>query len=291
MPQELAKVLTKTRMSFNDIREVISTIDIESANSVYRKCAEEFEFNIAQIEGSVYSVAKELATIFGYSRPDHVSRVLKQNQCETIALTGLPRNGVSLIKESLNLLERDYSTQLIDYRGFLTIALEGHGEHCDKVRQYLLATEQKARVDTVVYEKTGLDASDLSQVAPYLDDPTVKTMLESQRTMRELVKLRINQLKTDERVTQLETQTNQMRPVTSEQEHILNQKKDELVGLKSVNGMSRKRAYAWFYSTIKSRFRIGLYSGMSREKFPLAVEWIDSLIAKEKARQVQLQLL
>jgi hypothetical protein len=41
--------------------------------------------------------------------------------------------------------------KLIDYRGFLTIALEGKGSACDRVREYLLSMEQKARIDTISY--------------------------------------------------------------------------------------------------------------------------------------------
>jgi hypothetical protein len=61
-------------------------------------------------------------------------------------------------------------------RGFLTIALEGQGKACDKVREYLLSMEQKARIDSIVYEKTGLDASDLSEIGAYMAVLTLHTM-------------------------------------------------------------------------------------------------------------------
>lgn len=294
---QMSKLLTKTQMSSDDINLVITMIDQESANSVYRRCAEEFGFRIARVDGNAYSIAKELSPVFGYSRPDHVSRVLKLNQCKTIAITGLPHSGVSLVKEALGLSERDYSTQLIDYQGFLTIALEGQGEQCDKVRQYLLAMEQIGRTNAVVYEETGLDTSDLSEIAPYMNDPTVKTMLESQKTMRELVKLRIGQIETNKKVAQLESSVEYTQrlvgdqlPITSEEEHVLNQKRDKLIELMTTNGMNKKQAYPWFYNRIKSRFHIGIYRGMERTKFPLAIDWIDNLIAKEQAKLSQLEL-
>jgi hypothetical protein len=92
-----------------------------------------------------------------------------------------------LILQAFQLSPATTRLNLIDYRGFLTIALEGKGEKCDKVREYLLAMEQKARVDTLIYENTGFIADDFQEVGKYADDPTIQTMMESQRTIRELL--------------------------------------------------------------------------------------------------------
>jgi hypothetical protein len=68
-------------------------------------------------------------------------------------ITGFGQTDQIQIRQAFQLSATDSRTKLIDYRGFLTIALEGKGKACDKVREYLLPMEQKARVDTVVYEK------------------------------------------------------------------------------------------------------------------------------------------
>lgn len=283
---KIAKVLTKSRMSSDDINQIIGMIDQESANSVYRRCAEEFDFNIAEIDRNVYSIAQKLAPVFGYSTRDEISKVLKRNGVATLDMTGNGQVDRHLICQVFNLSNFATRIKLIDYRGFLTIALEGKGEHCDKLRDYLLAMEKKARVDTIVYEETGIIATDLLEVGEFADEPTIQSIMESQRNIQRILKLQVQQLKTEKRLDKLEASA---LTVTDEQEHILHQKKDELVELKSMNGMNRKRAYAWFYNTIKSRFRISLYSGMEREKFPLAIEWIDGLIAKEQAKLAQLE--
>ena len=138
MDNEMTMILTKSRMTGDDINLVIEMVDKESANSVYRRCAEEFNFRIAQVDGNVYSIAKELAPVFGYANQESVSKVVSKHQVGTLAITSFIQNGQSQIRQDLLLSQRDYSTQLINYRGFLTIALEGQGEHCDKLREYLL---------------------------------------------------------------------------------------------------------------------------------------------------------
>ena len=301
---ELATILTKSQMSGSDIQQVILMIDQGSANSIYRRCAEEFGFKIAELEGLFYSTAAELCHPLGYSQPRNISNVLRRNNLETVSSRQFD---ASKIQAEFNLDRKDHSTRLIDYRGFLTIALEGQGPACDKVRQYLLAMEQKARVDTVIYENTGFNTDDFQDVGKYADDPTIQTMLESQKammasqkTMKELVKLRVRQIETEEDVKQLKVDQKKVSdkqgnyemqlPLTSDQEHILNRKKDELVILQSQNGMNLKQAYGRFYNNIRNRFHIGFFRGMEREKFPLAVEYVDDLIAAEKAKQAQLHL-
>lgn len=98
-----------------------------------------------------------------YSYPRSAALVLRKNNTEVRAVSSLHQNDVSYIRETFGLSDSDHSTKLIDYHGFLTIALEGHGTACDKVREYLLAMEKKARVDTVVYENTGFNADDFQE--------------------------------------------------------------------------------------------------------------------------------
>ena len=130
-------------------------------------------------------------------------------------------------------------------------------------------------------------ATDLLEIGEYADDPAIQSIMESQKNMQRILKLQVQQLRTEERIDKLESNA---LTITDEQEHILNLKKDELIGLMTMNGKNSKRAYAWFYNTIKSRFRIGLYSGMNRDKFPFALEWLEGLISKEQGKLAQLEL-
>jgi hypothetical protein len=197
-------------------------------------------------KGKVYSIGDELFPVFGYANRDILSQVLKRNRVETISI----RNGQVDRTKILQAFQLPLATShlnLIDYRGFLAIALEGKGAGCDKVRDYLLTMEQKARVDTVVYDNTGFITGDFQDVGSptrrlgekYADDPTIQTMLESQRTsvvamrrterrllqerctlvcLRELVKLRVRQIETEKDVKQLQdnqTSFRQQIPITS----------------------------------------------------------------------------
>jgi hypothetical protein len=130
-----------------------------------------------------------------------------------------------------------------------------------------------------------MSVKDLEGISAYSDDPTIQTMMESQKTMRELIKLRVRQLETEKRLTTLEGKVENGSIITSEQEHLLNQKRDKFVSLKSQNGMDSKRAFGWFYKAVKGRFHLGVRRGMEQEKFPYACEWIDDLIAKEEAKR------
>ena len=137
---------------------------------IYRKCAEEFGFKKIEVDGKVCSTASELYQIFGYSQARNVTKVLSKHGVGTRILSGLRQNDASHARQELGLPDTDFSTRLIDYSGFLTIALEGKSSACDKVREYLRKMEMKARVDSVVYETTGMDASDFQTVGKYSED-------------------------------------------------------------------------------------------------------------------------
>jgi len=289
MATEISRILTKTQMSSNDIRDLIGLINVESANSVYRRCADEFNFRVVDLEDEVYSIASELAHPLGYSTSRSINDVLNNHGVNSEPI-GRYRRFTDIVRRTFNLADYDHRTQLIDYQGFLTIALEGRGEHCDKVREYLLAMEEKARTDAVIYQETGMDTKDFSDVGEYLDDPTVITMMESQRTMQELIKLRVQQLKTEKRVDALEDDVENRLPVTAEQEHQLNTRRDELVQLKVQNGWDSRKAFGWFYNTVKTRFRIGIFHGLERAKYPHVISWVSAQIENERAKSAQLEM-
>lgn len=99
-----------------------------TANSVYRKCGEEFNFKVVEVEGKVYSTAKELTPVFGYAGQEKVTRVLARNAVLTTPIMSLSHNGISLVRDTLELSAHDFATKLIEYHGFLTIALHGKGK-------------------------------------------------------------------------------------------------------------------------------------------------------------------
>ena len=136
---------------------------------IYRKCAEEFDFKIVKIEGKVYSIGDELFPVFGYANRDALSQVLNRNNIESERIWNV-QNERRIILQEFRLNPKISRLNLIDYRGFLTIALEGTSNACDRVREYLLKMETKARVDSVVYETTGMDASDFQTVGKYSED-------------------------------------------------------------------------------------------------------------------------
>lgn len=287
---EIATILTKSSMSGDDIQQVITMIDQESANSIYRRCAEEFGFKIAEVEGTVYSTVNELAIVFGYHYPQNASRVLRRGGVETQAVSGLIQIGLSDVRQKFGLSEMDSSTKLIDYHGFLTLALEGRGKHCEKVREYLLTMEKKARVDTIVYETTGMDAADLQEVGPHIDDPMIRDILERQKQMKDIIQLRIRQIETQERVKTLEEKFEAELSITPQQEETINKRKDELIALQVQNGKDKNRAYQQFWRTIKDRFHFGVFTGLERSKFLLVVKWLDGLIEQEREKLKQLSL-
>lgn len=286
MKAEISRILTKTRMSSNDIRELIGLINVESANSVYRRCADEFNFRTVDLNGEVYSTLNELAPIFGYNYSYNASQVLKRNEVEVVSISGFLRSSISSIRAEFDLSEKDYSTKFIDYRGFLTLAIEGEGEHCNKVREYLLMMEEKARTDAVVHDGMGLNTNELERIGDDVNDPIIQSSLNLLQSARSVIELRQQQLATEKKVHELETTL----PVTDEQEHILNTKRDELVKLKVQNGWDSRKTFGWFYNTVKNRYHIGIYKGLARSKFPLVMDRINSQIENERAKSAQLEM-
>jgi len=291
MKQEIARILAKSEMNVDDIHEIIEQIDVETGNSVYVKCSEEFNFKVVEVEGTVYSTTRELFPVLGYSGKEPVSKVLRKYGVNTTSITGIIQNGQSQVRQEFGLSDVDFTTKLIDYHGFLTIALNGKGSNCDKVREYLLSMEKKARVDTVVQNGTGFSTSQLLEIGDSIADPMIQGAMERMKNTQDLILLRAKQLDTDKRISALETTVETSLPITAEQEHILNQKRDELVNLMVTNGQNSKQAFAWFYNNFKRRFRVGVYRGIEREKAPLAIDWIDGLIGKEKAKLAQVSFL
>ena len=82
---EIATILSRSLMSESDVQAVIGMIDQESANSIYRRCAEEFDFKIVEVEGKVYSTASELCHPLGYSQRRNISNTLRRNNIETFS--------------------------------------------------------------------------------------------------------------------------------------------------------------------------------------------------------------
>jgi len=284
-------------MSGNDIQQVITMIDQESANSIYRRCAEEFDFKIVEVEGKVLSVAKELSFVFGYSSANEVLRVLNRNLIETVMVGRLRQADVIDVKTKFDLAKNDNKQSLIDYHGFLTIALEGHGSVCDKVREYLLAMEKKARVDSVVYETTGMDADDFQEIGQYMDDPMIQNILERRKQMKDIIQLRMQQLEiqrhlaeTQQRIGVVETTLEEKVSVTPKQEEILLKRRDELISFQVQNGRDRRKAYVVFTRNIKERFHFGLFCGLERSKFDAVINWIDGLIEQERQKLAQLDM-
>ena len=89
--------------------------------------------------------------------------MLLRNGIETLEIFRARQVDVNEMKTRFNLAKNAHHTRLIDYHGFLTVALEGRGLACDKVREYLLAMEKKARLDTVVNEGIGISSTELEQ--------------------------------------------------------------------------------------------------------------------------------
>lgn len=111
MSQEIGKILTKTTMSSNDIKALIGMINVESANSVYRRCADEFNFRTVDLEGEVYSTASELARPLGYSNSRSVSDVLKNHKVVLESIVRF-RRFTEIIRGAFNLAGSDNRTQL-----------------------------------------------------------------------------------------------------------------------------------------------------------------------------------
>ncbi len=288
----LPTILNKNQLGKDDIECVIQQIDIESANSIYQRCSDEFGFRAIEIDNQVFSTATELAIPLGYSSNKAISNILNRYNVETFGISCFHQIDES-IRETFRLSSKDSQTKLISYKGFLFLSLTGRGLYCNKVREYLLAMEQKARTDTVIYDSIGIDTATLQDIGDDIDDPIINTTLQSIQNSHGIIKLRQRQLVTEKRVNALESnqsKVDEQLPITDEQEHQLNKKRDELIALKVQNGDNRQNAYRKFYNNIKNRFRIGVYKGMKKTTFPLAMDWINNCIESEKVKLNQLEL-
>jgi len=184
-----------------DVQEVLRTLDEKTANEMMKGFSERYGFKVVEINGRVFTTAKELMKVFGYADEKAVRKLLNEYDVEMLTIKDLVSSELEVPKLKGLLIQRfGLSPQapvsklkLLDYKAFLVIALNSRTEKAKEVKEYVINMEKEARQRMVLAQK-GLTPETLELVQ---NDP-VLAMLET------IKQVRLKQLELEQRQKELE---------------------------------------------------------------------------------------
>jgi len=184
-----------------NVEEVLQKIDEQTANEMMKGFSERYDFKIVEINGKVFTTAKELMRVFGYSDEKAVRKLLNEYKVETFDIQSIAQTELqvptvkSLISNAFGITHAPALSKLklLDYRAFLVIALNSKTERAKEVKEYVINMEKEARQRIVLAQK-GLtpETLELAQNDPIL------AMVET------IKQVRLKQLELEQRQKELE---------------------------------------------------------------------------------------
>lgn len=185
-----------------DVHELLRTIDEKTANEMMKGFSERYGFRTIVIGGKVFTTAKELMKVFGYSDEWSVRKLLQEYEVETFGIQDLAQTQPevasvkSLISNTFGITHAPALSKLklLDYRAFLVIALNSRTEKAKEVKEYVIQMEKEARQRMVLAQK-GMtpEALELAKEDPIL------AMIEAVRQVR------LRQIELERKQKELET--------------------------------------------------------------------------------------
>ncbi|NPB03700.1 MAG: hypothetical protein GXO39_04725 [Thermotogae bacterium] len=183
------------------VQEVLQKIDEQTANEMMKGFSKRYGFKVVEISGKVFTTAKELMRVFGYSDEKAVRKLLNEYDVEMLTIKDLVSSELQVPKLKDLLIQRfELSPQtpvsklkLLDYRAFLVIALNSKTEKAKEVKEYVINMEKEARQRIVLAQK-GItpETLELAQNDPIL------AMVET------IKQVRLKQLELEQRQKELE---------------------------------------------------------------------------------------
>ena len=264
-----------------DVQEVLRTIDEKTANEMMRGFSERYGFKVVEINGKVFTTAKELMRVFGYSDERSVRWLLDEYGVETLNIKDLTTE-VQLppLKETLSKVfgiptRNVHQLKLLDYRAFLVIALNSRTEKAKEVKEYVINMEREARQRITLAQK-GLtpETLELAQSDPIL------AMVETIRQVRlKQLELEQKQRELEERQEKLEKDFKSLSsPKISSSEVLkimgwVNKVAKLWKEVKSLEGenYTYQEARDYIIAKICKSLRVKDISEIRKEKFPFVI--------------------
>ena len=183
------------------VEDILETVDEQTANEMMKGFAKKYGFKVVEINGKVFTTAKELMKVFKYSDERSVRWLLKEYNVETFEIQALAQTEVelptvkSLISNAFGITHAPALSKLklLDYRAFLVIALNSKTEKAKEVKEYVIEMEKEAR-QRIVLGQRGLTPESMELAK---NDP-ILAMLET------IKQVRLKQLELEQRQKELE---------------------------------------------------------------------------------------
>jgi len=180
-----------------NVEELLKKIDEKTANEMLKGFSHLFGFKIVEINGKVFTTAKELMKVFGYSDEKAVRKLLNEYDVETFEIQDVAQTEVqfpsakSLISKVFGITHSPALSKLklLDYRAFLVIALNSRTEKARLIKEYLIEMEREARQRIVLAQK-GYTPEGLQEGQKALNDlvEEIKALKGEIRGLRETLK-------------------------------------------------------------------------------------------------------
>jgi len=182
-----------------NVEEILRNIDEKTANEMMKGFAERYGFKVVEINGKVFTTAKELMRVFGYSDERSVRWLLNEYGVKTLSIKDLTTEvQLPSLKETLSKVfevpaRNVHQLKLLDYRAFLIVALNSRTEKAKEVKEYVMEMEREAR-QRIVLARRGLTP----EILELTESDPILAMLETIRQVR------LKQLELERRQKELE---------------------------------------------------------------------------------------
>jgi len=281
------------------IQEVLQKIDEQTATEMMKGFSKRYGFKVVEISGKVFTTAKELMRVFGYSDEWSVRKLLQEYGVETLTIKDFTGQlEVASLKSHLSSTfgvptRNVHQLKLLDYRAFLVIALNSKTEKAKEVKEYVIEMEKEARQRIVLAQK-GItpETLELAQNDPIL------AMVETIRQVRlKQLELEQRQKELEERQEKLEKDFKSLSsPKLSSSEVLkimgwVNKVAKLWKEVKSLEGehYTFREAKDYIVAKICKSLKVKDISEIQKERFPFVIAQLQKNYTKLKKRWKELK--
>lgn len=299
-------VFQKSLQSNNadQVRQFLAELPRISTNEGLKAAGEAFGFPTVVVEEIRYMLGRDLARV-GYGHTDIASlqKLLKNYDRSLLSFGRFGIDCQIIIRQGFSLNPQDQKSTLATWGDLLIVGMKGETEAARKIMAYLLEAEEKARVAQTCEMITGLSPRQLKTSESA--DPILQVLAQNQQNTQALIQIRQRQLE-DQKTLSIHDQvlSDQGRKIkaiaatqdeelelTADQEKTLNALMNRLI---SARAFARKlpagQVAPALWNWIKQRLGIRTFKSISRARYPMAVDILQTQIAREETEGSQANL-
>lgn len=139
------------------VTDILSSIDLRTANEAFRDASKKFGFKTVEIGGELLAHLAGSSQILGHSDPSSLGKLMERYQIYCPKISTYGQNARRLIRKAFNLDPKDGMATLLSWKGFLIAGMYGRNEKAEEIKLYLLEKEAEARILKELSQKEYLE--------------------------------------------------------------------------------------------------------------------------------------